>query len=57
MYDLVELEERIQGMEKLFTAIDVLEDKKMNIRMFYLTSEVDILWKNVKDRLLGPDFT
>jgi len=52
-YDLVELEEWMRGMEKIFTIVEVLEDTKVNIRMFYLA---DISWNTVKDRLLGSDF-
>ena len=29
----------------------------MNIGTFYLTGETDIWWSNVKNRLLGLDFT
>ena len=53
-YDLVELEEWIRGMDHW---IEVLEDKKVNIRMFYLTGEADIWWNTIKDRHLGLDFT
>jgi len=28
-------------MEKIFYVVEVLEDKKVNIRTFYLTGEVD----------------
>ena len=51
------LEEWIQGIEEIFTVVEVLEDKKVNIRTFYLTVEADIWWKVVKDMLLGHDFT
>jgi len=44
-------------MEKIFTVVEVPEDKKVNVRMFYLTGEAEIWWKNVKDRLLELDFT
>ena len=37
--------------------VDVPGDKKVNIRTFYLTKEVDFWWNTVKDRLLEPDFT
>jgi len=56
-YDPVGLEEWIQGIEEIFTVVEVLEDKKVNIRTFYLTVEADIWWKVVKDMLLGHDFT
>jgi len=56
-YNPVELEEWIQGMEKIFIVVEVLGDKKMNIGTFYLMGEADI-WRNtVKNKLLGPDFT
>jgi len=56
-YDLVVLEEWIRGMEKIFTVVEVPEEKKLNIGMYYLTSEVDIWWNTVKDTLIGPEFT
>ena len=49
--------EWIRGTEKIFTVVEVLEEKKVNIRMYYLTSEVDIWWNTVKDKLVGPEFT
>jgi len=56
-YDLVVLEEWVRGMQKIFTVIEVPEEKKVNIRMYYLTSEVDIWWNTVKDKLVGPECT
>jgi len=44
-------------MEKLFIVVEVPDDKKVNIRMFYLTGEADIWSNTVRDRLLGPEFT
>ena len=44
-------------MEKIFTVVEVLEEKKVNIGMYYLTGEVDIWWNIVKDKLVGPEFT
>ena len=41
-YDLVELEDWIRGMEKIFTMLDVPEENKVNIRMSYLTEEANI---------------
>jgi len=41
-YDPVELEEWIRGMEKIFVVIEVLEEKRVNIRTFYLIREADI---------------
>jgi len=41
-YDLVELEERIRGMEKIFAIVEVPENKKVNIGTFYLAGEADI---------------
>jgi len=46
-YDPVVLEEWARGMEKIFTVVQVREEKKVNIRMYYLTGEVDIWWKTV----------
>ena len=44
-------------MEKIFAVIKVLQEKRVNIGMFYLTGEADIWWSNVKDRLVGPELT
>ena len=41
-YNLVELEEWIRGTEKIFMIVEVSEEKKVNIGIFYLTGEVDI---------------
>jgi len=41
-YDPVELEESIECVEKIFTKLDVLEEKKVNSGTFYLTVEADI---------------
>ena len=41
-YDPFVLEERIRGMEKIFTVVAVLEEKKVNMRTYYLTGEADI---------------
>jgi len=56
-YNPMELKEWIRGMDKIFTVADVPYEKKVNIRMFYITGEVDIWWNTVKDKLLGPEFT
>ena len=56
-YDLVVLEEWIRGMEKIFAVVEVPEGKKVNIGTYYLTSEADIWWNIVTDKLVGPDFT
>ena len=56
-YDQVKLEEWIWEMEKIFTILEVPEDTKVNIGMFYLTGEANIWWNTIKDRLLRPDFT
>jgi len=56
-YDPVELEEWIRGMENIFIIVEVLDEKKMNLRTFYLTGEADNWWSTVKDRLLGLEFT
>ena len=49
-YDLVELEEWIQGKEKIFDVIEVPKEKKENIGMFYLTGEVGIWWSSVRNK-------
>ena len=41
-YDLVELEEWIRGMEKIFVVVEVPKGKKVNIGTFYLIGEADI---------------
>jgi len=41
-YDPVVLEEWIRGMEKIFTVVEVPEEKKVNIRTYYLTGKADI---------------
>ena len=44
-------------MEKIFTVVEVAEEKKVNIGMYYLTSEADI-WRNtIQDKLVGPELT
>ena len=44
-------------MEKVFNVTKVPEDKRVNIRIFYLTGEANIWWKNAEDGLLGPNLT
>ena len=56
-YDIVELEQWIRGMDKIFTVAEVPNEKKLNIGTFYLTGKVDIWWNTVKDGLLGLEFT
>ena len=56
-YDLVKLEDSIKGMEFFFTVVEILGEKKVDIRMFYLSGELDIWWNTVKGRLLGSEFT
>ena len=56
-YDPVVLEEWIRGMEKIFTVVEVPEEKKLNIGTYYLSGEADIWWNTVKDKLEGPEFT
>jgi len=48
-YDPVVLEEWLRRMEKIFTVVKVPEEKKVNIRTYYLTGEADIWWIIVKD--------
>ena len=47
-YDLVLLEEWMRRMEKIFTMVEVLEKKKVNIGTYYLSGEADIWWNTVK---------
>ena len=44
-------------MEKVFTVIEILGDKRVSIGIFHLTGKTDIWWNIIKNRLLGPDFT
>ena len=44
-------------MEKILSVIEVLGQKKVNIRIFDLTDEIDNWWNTIKNRLLVPDFT
>ena len=55
--DPVVLEERIRGMEKIFTVVEVPKEKKANIGTHYLTGEANIWWNTVKDKLVGSKFT
>ena len=41
-YEPVESEEWVRGMKKIFTMVEVPEEKKVNIGMFYLIGEADI---------------
>jgi len=56
-YDPVEQEERIRGIEKIFTVLELREEKRVKIGRFYLTLKADIKSNNVKDRLSGQAFT
>jgi len=40
--DLMALKEWIRGMNNIFALFKVLEEKRVNIRIFYLIVEVDI---------------
>jgi len=51
------MEEWIRGMEKIFTVVEVPEEKKVNVGTYYLIGEVDIWWNTVKDKLVGLEFT
>lgn len=55
--DVVELEDWIRGMEKIFTVVEVPEEKKVNRGAFYLAGEADIWWSTVKNKLQGCEFT
>ena len=56
-YGTMELVEWIREMEKIFTIIEILEEKKVNIVTFYLIRKDDIWWSTVKDRVVLPEFT
>ena len=55
-YDPVVLEEWIREMDKIFTMVKVPEEKKVNAGTYYLTSEAEIWWNIVKDKLVRPEF-
>ena len=44
-------------MRKVFTVIEIPDDKRVNIRIFHQTGETDIWWNIVENRLLGTNFT
>ena len=44
-------------MEKIFTVVEIPDEKIVNIGMFYLTEEVYIWWNTMNDKLLWPEFT
>ena len=44
-------------MEEIFIVVEVPEEKRVNIVMYYLTGEADIWWNTVKGSLVGPEFT
>jgi len=56
-YDLVELEEWIRGMEKVFVVVEVPENKKVNIGTFYLIGEADIWWNTVRYKWQEAELT
>ena len=39
-------------MEKIFIVVEGPEEKKVNIRTYYLTGEADIWWNTIKDKLV-----
>jgi len=41
-YDPVVLEKWVRGMEKMFTVVEIPEEKKVNIGTYYLTDEAVI---------------
>ena len=41
-YDPVVVEEWVRKMEKIFTVVEVPEENKVNIEIYYLTGEADI---------------
>ena len=43
-------------MEKIFTVVEVPEEKKVNIGTYYLSGEADSWQNTVKDKLVGPEF-
>jgi len=44
-------------MEKIFTVVEVPENKKVNIGTFYLTGEADIWWTTVRCKWQGAELT
>jgi len=41
----------------MFIVVGVPEEKKVNIEVYYLSSEADIWWSTIKGRLIRPKFT
>ena len=50
----VELKDWIREIGKIFDVVQVLDEKKMKIRTFYLVGEVNIWRSTIKDKLQGP---
>ena len=44
-------------MEKIFVVVEIPEDKKVNVGIFYLAYEADIRWSTVNDKFQGPEYT
>jgi len=53
----MELEEWIRSIKKIFGVVEVPEEKKVTIGIFYLTREVDMWWNTVKDKLTEFELT
>jgi len=45
------------SMDNISTIVEVSEEKKVNIRTFYLIGKAYICCSTMKDSLLGPKFT
>ena len=56
-YALVVLEEWVRGMEKIFTMLEVSEEKKVNTGTHCLIGEAHIWWNTIKDKLVRPKST
>jgi len=44
-------------VEKIFAVVEVLEEEKVNIKIFYLAEEIDIWWNTMKDKWQRLEFT
>ena len=51
------LEEWIRQMEKIFDVVEVPDNKRINIRTFYLFGTADIWWRTVRNTFQGPGAT
>ena len=51
------LEEWIRQMEKIFDVVKVSDNKRINIRTFYLSGRADMWWETVRTTFQTPEAT